>query len=219
MKKTLLWGGGDEECGQTKTVVKATTDEFQSYAKDELGKPRRLRARPNDDREFANRSFGMATKAKNATAGELISGYNTKEEQESDPTLGKTARPGFRNTVEDPTRTFGTPTIRTDVVKKKVKSVADTQNYGDEPDARGVIYPTRFSERGLFEDDFRQTLPKDDLYALVQDASIAITPDEFDVVYARAADKNQFNEVTMENFMGELTQLRISKSPILSGTM
>ena len=29
-------------------------------------------------------------------------------------------------------RAFGTPSIRTDIPKKDVRSVADTQNYGDE---------------------------------------------------------------------------------------
>lgn len=43
--------------------------------------------------------------------------------------------PGFRNAVAD-RRAFGVPTIRSDIPPYARRSVADTQNYGDDSSAR-----------------------------------------------------------------------------------
>lgn len=53
-------------------------------------------------------------------------------------------RPGTRNVVrkpEDVNRTFGCPTIRTDIPYKEKRSVADYNNYGDEPEAVDLLFP------------------------------------------------------------------------------
>ena len=55
---------------------------------------------------------------------------------------------------EDADRSFGCPTIRTDIPMKKLKSVADHQNYGDEPEAIDILFPATFTELGISEYDF-----------------------------------------------------------------
>lgn len=44
---------------------------------------------------------------------------------------------------------FGVPTIRKDIKKKGIKSVADINNYGDEPAAIHLLNPEKFSAMGL----------------------------------------------------------------------
>jgi hypothetical protein len=39
------------------------------------------------------------------------------------------------------------------------KSVADYQNYGDEPEAIDVLFPATFSEYGVTESEFLQLRP------------------------------------------------------------
>ena len=55
---------------------------------------------------------------------------------------------------EDAHRAFGAPTIRTDIPYKEKKSVADHQNYGDEPEAVDLLSPNTFTELGISEYDF-----------------------------------------------------------------
>ncbi len=61
--------------------------------------------------------------------GELLTGTLTPGEQQPDADLGKSLREGFRNTTRagDENRSFGIPTIRTDVRLPKLRSVANTQ--------------------------------------------------------------------------------------------
>lgn len=63
-------------------------------------------------------------------------------------------KPNCRNVVrkeEDRHRSFGVPTVRTDIPFKDRKSVADYQNYGDEPEAVDLLYPANYSEHGVSE--------------------------------------------------------------------
>ncbi|CAG9463987.1 unnamed protein product [Pedinophyceae sp. YPF-701] len=65
---------------------------------------------------------------------------------EPDPDLGRSLRPGYRNIVEDPDKVFGVPTVRTDLPMPQPgsRSVADAQNYGNEPDAAALLFPAGF---------------------------------------------------------------------------
>jgi hypothetical protein len=60
---------------------------------------------------------------------------------------------------EDALRTFGCPTIRTDIPMKKIQSLADYQNYGNEPEAIDILYPATFGELGVTESEFLQLRP------------------------------------------------------------
>jgi len=55
---------------------------------------------------------------------------------------------------EDKDRAFGYPTIRKDIPFKVVRSVADYANYGDEPEAVDLLFPSTFNELGIEESDF-----------------------------------------------------------------
>ena len=62
---------------------------------------------------------------------------------------------------EDQHRSFGVPTIRKDIPYKEFKSVADYQNYGDEPEAPDLLFPSNFQELGINENDFRASRTRD----------------------------------------------------------
>ena len=69
-----------------------------------------------------------------------------------DKDLGVCVRPGSRNIVrrpEDKDRAFGCPSVRTDIPMKVFKSVADHQNYGDEPEAIDILFPATNLEVGV----------------------------------------------------------------------
>lgn len=51
-------------------------------------------------------------------------------------------------------RRYGVPTIRTDLPAPRIRRVDDRKNYGDESDAYGLVNPSIFSQKGVFEKDF-----------------------------------------------------------------
>lgn len=91
-----------------------------------MGKPKNLGQITADfDENFV---FGKSLQPKDVwNVAKCIRGEATYYEAKNDPSLGKSTRFGTRNVTKsgDQDRVFGTPTIRTDIVKPVKKSVAD----------------------------------------------------------------------------------------------
>lgn len=71
--------------------------------------------------------------------------------------MAKSTKANCTNNVrkpEDVDRAFGCPTIRMDIPFKDKRSVADYQNYGDEPEAVDLLFPSTMNELGIEETDF-----------------------------------------------------------------
>lgn len=107
---------------------------------------------------------------------QCITGESVYGQVKADDALGRATRHGYKNQTKtgDESRVFGVPTIRNDINKPGLKSVADSnvslkyscllnfmQNYGDEPDAVGLLFPQRFSEMGVGNNDFDVLRPKE----------------------------------------------------------
>lgn len=122
-----------------------------------LGKPKNLgQGKPNLDE---NTAFGVKNVVGNDVwnAAKCIHGNPNLKELQPDKDLGKSIKPNCRNEVrkpEDNNRVFGTPTIRTDIPYKEKRSIADFNNYGDEPEAIDLLFPSTFTEMGITEYDF-----------------------------------------------------------------
>lgn len=74
-------------------------------------------------------------------ARSCVEGNYSWAEQQPDNDLGKSITPGFRNAIAEG-RAFGVPSIRSDIQPYAQRSVADTQNYGDDSSARQVGKPS-----------------------------------------------------------------------------
>ena len=55
---------------------------------------------------------------------------------------------------QDDNRIFGIPSVRTDIPYPKLRSVADYQNYGDEPESIDILFPATYTELGITEAEF-----------------------------------------------------------------
>ena len=53
--------------------------------------------------------------------------------------------------------------VRFDIPKPNTRSMADTQNYGDEVGASSLISPQRFESMGIQDDEFLQRRTRDDV--------------------------------------------------------
>ena len=108
-----------------------------------------------------------------------------------DHDLGKSVRQNCRNVVhteEDRNRSFGVPTIRKDIPFKDFKSVADYQNYGDEPEAVDLLFPSSYQEKGVTELDFKSLRSRDEIKSLFQKIGFSYKQGKFNAMYNRAKE-------------------------------
>ncbi|KAK9804914.1 hypothetical protein WJX72_011725 [[Myrmecia] bisecta] len=195
----LLQPETNDSLAHTRVVDKRLED-FQLTNKDLLGTPKNLgfgeRGLPVDH------TFGAASVRSGPEFGVdvLIKGNYTAKEQAPDADLGKSLRDGWRNI---PTKkTFGLPTVRTDIVPPKHRSVANVHNYGNEPDTMQLIHPTATAERGISEEHYLKLRSKDELRDILAAAGITLEAEEFGHIFAAAcaADKAD-NRCCIDVFM------------------
>jgi len=180
-----------EDYKDTAKIVARNIEEFKITSHVELGKSRNLGL--GEKGVEKDHVFGVPSRQfEEQGVQALISGGYSAHEQEPDADLGKSLRAGYRNIVlegDDPSRAFGAPTIRTDIPIPKSKSVADDQNYGNEPDAVTLLYPASAAERGVFDEDYQKPMTREEMKAFYTSCGIAIEDDEFEAAYGIAAEK------------------------------
>ncbi|KAG2450939.1 hypothetical protein HYH02_004212 [Chlamydomonas schloesseri] len=176
---------------QPPKVLPKLHEDFKATATDYLGRPRQLgtgdRPQLGPDHAFGQPSM---RKGREPGVGELLTGRFAAEEQAPDADLGKSLREGFRNQPKpgDEGRSFGVPTIRTDVRLPKLRSVANACNYGNEPDAGQVLRPPLAADLGISDEAFVALRPKAELRQLVEEAGLALSDADFEAAWALAAD-------------------------------
>jgi len=89
---------------------------------------------------------------------------------------------------EDQDRSFGCPTIRVDIPYKQVKSVADYQNYGDEPEAVDLLFPSTFTEVGIEESDFQMPRDRASIKNLFESIGYSYKIGKFNAMYNKARE-------------------------------
>lgn len=58
---------------------------------------------------------------------------------------------------------YGVPTVRKDIKAPRKQSIANAQNYGNEPNSMQLIHPSATAERGVNEQHYNQQMSKDAL--------------------------------------------------------
>eukprot|EP00955_Chlamydomonas_euryale_P063651 358731-Chlamydomonas_euryale.AAC.10 len=165
----------------------APPQDFKATQADLLGQTRKLGGgdRPNLP---ANHTYGLHSLRHGPEPGvdQLIQGAYTAAQQAPDADLGKSLREGWRNVAPEG-RTFGVPSIRTDVPKPRVAGVANTRNYGNEPDALQLLRPPKSVELGVGEEAYMAMRSRDEVRALVADAALQLSDEEFERCWGMAA--------------------------------
>ena len=198
-------GGVEEalkpELSESTTLVQKTVEDYRSTAKDQLGQPRNLGSgKPPVPEGYA---FGAKAGSLEWGAGQCITGQPTATTLAPDKDLGHSTRFGFRNQPKpgDQSRVFGVPSIRADVAKKGLKSVADHQNYGDEAVAVEVLFPDHWLRYGLEKAEFLRPRSKQEIRALVKGAGVDIGTGQFEAVYTKAQVAVQQAEVSLKDWV------------------
>lgn len=126
-----------------------------------------------------------------------IQGDYQDEDREPDSDLGKTHTPGFRNILTDAQRerTFGTPTVRSDIPKYAKRSIADHQNYGDDANAQELLYPSQLCSMGIDENEFFVKRTKDDLFELFAAIGWDLDHDAYHKLYDDCCDDDGMTNI------------------------
>lgn len=171
---------------ETKVVSKIYED-FKANG-DYLGKGRKIGAVPVLP---AGHAFGLTSVKKGCApepgVDELIQGSYSVEAQQPDADLGKSLREGWRNEAPEG-KVFGTPSIRTDIPAPKIRSIASTKNYGNDPNIAILLKPPRSVERGVNTEDYLHLYGRDELKVLVEEAGLSIGEEEFSSIFSMASE-------------------------------
>ena len=185
---------------QTKLVNKRAED-FRQATGNVLGKSKYFGTlNPNFYDE--NHTFGKESKLGDQwNAGRCIHGDGTTVTPESvkaDEDLGRSWRYGsklksLQPTQNDLNRIYGVPSIRRDLPKKERRSVSDTKNYGEEPDAYDLLYPHPEAIRGVYDEDFEKLMTKEEIFKQMKKYDFIIPEIEYDVMF----------NITLKNYPNE----------------
>jgi len=181
------------------TIVQKTVTDFKDFNHDLLGKAKRTGAGLHGlPKEYV---YGASTAKDHGAWGtkECIEGNSTLEEQLPDPDLGRTLQPGWRNMTNE-SRAFGVPNVRTDVPLPRIRSVADNQNYGDEADAKELLYPAKSAWKGVQPDDFFQPRSLGEIASVMECAGFDLTAEQATEVFEAAASAHPEGLVSLESF-------------------
>uniref|UniRef100_UPI00398EBD57 EF-hand domain-containing family member B isoform X2 n=1 Tax=Pristiophorus japonicus TaxID=55135 RepID=UPI00398EBD57 len=110
-------------------------------------------------------------------------------------------------------RTFGVPSIRTDLPAPRFRRISDKINYGDEATASALLNPSIFAQRGVFEKDMFIDRSQDEIKQIFCKAGVDMSRDTFEEVWKLAAMKHPKGEVCVETFRDVLDEIQTSEIP------
>lgn len=145
------------------TIASKRVHEIRNYSHDRLGQARELRGTLRQlGSEFI---YGKGNTPDEWGARKCIGGAFGRDEQAPDKDLGVSIRKldPLQTVPHDVHHTYGVPSIRADIAAPRLRSVADPQNYGDEHNAKGLLYPSKFSRDGVDESEFLRERSKDEI--------------------------------------------------------
>jgi len=180
----------------SQVVVSKRLEDFREVNNEPLGKVKYLGHGKHTSDEHV---FGVPSqRAPEWGVRECVAKYSA-EEQQPDKDLGKSIRPGWRNCAPED-RVFGTPSIRDDIARPTLKSVADHQNYGDEHPASALLYPANYSDSGVSSDDFLEARSKEEISEIFAAAGEVMEEDHIAATFAKAAKLDPNGLVSIESF-------------------
>ncbi|KAL8617479.1 hypothetical protein ACOMHN_048117 [Nucella lapillus] len=97
-------------------------------------------------------------------------------------------------------RTYGVPTIRSDLAPPRVRRIDDRQNYGDESNAYGLTNPSIYSQRGVYEKDLLIPRSLDEIREIFCSVGVQMTGETLETIYRQVAAEHPKGHVSVEAF-------------------
>lgn len=104
--------------------------------------------------------------------------------------------------------TYGVQTIRSDRPAPRIRRVGDYTNYGDESDAYGLMYPSMYSNRGVYESDFFEPRTPDQIREVFDNIGVNLSDELFQMLWKEAASRDPKGQVSVEAFRSVMEELQ-----------
>ncbi|NXO59485.1 EFHB protein, partial [Aramus guarauna] len=101
----------------------------------------------------------------------------------------------------------GIPTIRRDIPAPQIRRISDRTNYGDEANAYALLFPSVFSQKGVYERDFFKTRPKAEIAQILLNIGVDISDERFEEIWKQACMKHPKEEVCVESIRNVLDEI------------
>ncbi|MGH0127481.1 UNVERIFIED_CONTAM: hypothetical protein FKN15_046816 [Acipenser sinensis] len=108
-------------------------------------------------------------------------------------------------------RTYGVPTVRTDLAAPCIKRISDMKNYGDESSSGGLINPSLYSLKGVHEKHFFMSRPKEEIASIFRNIGVEISEETFKDVWKLASMRHPRGQVCVETFRNVLDEIQAMK--------
>ncbi|XP_054846788.1 EF-hand domain-containing family member B [Eublepharis macularius] len=105
---------------------------------------------------------------------------------------------------------YGVPTIRADIPAPRFRRISDINNYGDQANAYALLYPSIYSNKGVYERDFFKTRPKEEIAHILRNIGVSISDERFDEVWRQACLKDHRGEASVESVRNVLDEMHAS---------
>jgi len=195
---------------ETNIASKRVT-EIRNYSHDRLGKTRVLRGTLSQlGSDFV---YGSPNQPDEWGARKCIHGGFSVPEQYPDRDLGVSIR--ILDTNQKPPfgsdHVYGTPSIRADIPAPNLRSVADPQNYGDEHNSKGLLYPSKYAYDGVPEKAFVCERRPEEIRELNLKMGLQFTDAKFERICNQA--KEDFGALSANSFRHAYNKLRMEAAP------
>ncbi|KAI3361356.1 hypothetical protein L3Q82_013534 [Scortum barcoo] len=105
-------------------------------------------------------------------------------------------------------RTYGIPSVRSDLPAPRIKRVSDTNNYGDLSTAGDLLHPSVHAMRGVHEEHFFCPRGKNEIAEIFRNVGVNISEETFEEAWKLASMKHPAGEVCVEVFRNILKEIK-----------
>ncbi|KAM9353554.1 EF-hand domain-containing family member B [Symphorus nematophorus] len=105
-------------------------------------------------------------------------------------------------------RTYGIPTVRSDLPAPRIRSVSDTNNYGDTSTAADLLYPSVYAIYDVHEEHFFSPRSKKEIAEFFKNVGVNISEETFEEAWKLASMKHPAGEVCVEVFRNVLKEIK-----------
>uniref|UniRef100_A0A8B9FWY8 EFHB C-terminal EF-hand domain-containing protein n=1 Tax=Amazona collaria TaxID=241587 RepID=A0A8B9FWY8_9PSIT len=104
----------------------------------------------------------------------------------------------------------GVPSIRSDLPAPRIRHLSDRTNYGDDTSAYALLFPSVFSQKGVYEKDFFKTRPKAEIAGILCNIGMNVSDERFEGIWKQVSMKHQKEEVCVESIKNILDKIHAS---------
>ncbi|XP_068008420.1 EF-hand domain-containing family member B [Melanerpes formicivorus] len=104
----------------------------------------------------------------------------------------------------------GVPSIRSDLPAPRMRRINDRTNYGDEGSAYSLLFPSVFSQKGVYERDFFKARPKAEIAQILHNIGMDIAEERLEEIWKQTHEKHPDDEICVESISSVLDEIHRS---------